>query len=63
MTRKAHAAGLTRRSVSAGLGAAIAAGTWTFNIVHAQAKSLKVGVLLPRSGFQAGIGQDCQRGV
>ena len=25
--------------------------------------ALKVGVLLPRSGFQAGIGQDCQRGV
>ena len=24
---------------------------------------LKVGVLLPRSGVQAGIGQDCQRGV
>jgi branched-chain amino acid transport system substrate-binding protein len=27
------------------------------------AQSLKVGVLLPRSGFEAGIGQDCQRGV
>src|SRR5690349_21201971 len=54
---------LTRRSVSAGLGAALAAGTAPFNIVRAQAKSLKVGVLLPRSGFQAGIGQDCQRGV
>src|SRR5438067_4666332 len=24
---------------------------------------LKVGVLLPRSGFEASIGQDCQRGV
>ena len=24
---------------------------------------MKVGVLLPRSGFEAGIGQDCQRGV
>ena len=24
---------------------------------------LKVGVILPRSGFEAGIGQDCQRGV
>lgn len=55
--------GLTRRSVSAGLGAALVAGTAPFNIVRAQAKSLKVGVLLPRSGFQAGIGQDCQRGV
>ena len=32
-------------------------------IVRAQARSLKVGVLLPRSGVQAGIGQDCHRGV
>ena len=53
----------TRRGVTAGLGAAFVAGTAPFNIVHAQAKSLKVGVLLPRSGYQAGIGQDCQRGV
>ena len=26
-------------------------------------RTLRVGVLLPRSGVQAGIGQDCQRGV
>ena len=32
-------------------------------IVRAQGGALKVGVLLPRSGFEAGIGQDCQRGV
>ena len=35
-------------------------------IVRAQTGNsgpLKVGVLLPRSGFEAGIGQDCQRGV
>jgi branched-chain amino acid transport system substrate-binding protein len=36
-------------------------------IVRAQGASgrppLKVGVLLPRSGFEASIGQDCQRGV
>jgi branched-chain amino acid transport system substrate-binding protein len=31
--------------------------------VRAQTAALKVGVLLPRSGVQAGIGQDCQRGV
>jgi branched-chain amino acid transport system substrate-binding protein len=31
--------------------------------VLAQARSLKVGVLLPRSGVQAGIGQDCHRVV
>jgi branched-chain amino acid transport system substrate-binding protein len=32
-------------------------------ILRAQGGPLKVGVLLPRSGFEAGIGQDCQRGV
>jgi branched-chain amino acid transport system substrate-binding protein len=32
-------------------------------IVRAQGAALKVGVLLPRSGFQASIGQDCFRGV
>jgi branched-chain amino acid transport system substrate-binding protein len=32
-------------------------------ILRAQSGALKVGVLLPRSGFEAGIGQDCQRGV
>ncbi|HML07343.1 MAG TPA: ABC transporter substrate-binding protein [Xanthobacteraceae bacterium] len=32
-------------------------------ILRAQGGALKVGVLLPRSGIQAGIGQDCQRGV
>jgi branched-chain amino acid transport system substrate-binding protein len=65
MTRRAKskAARLTRRSFTAGLGAAgIVAGTAPFNIVRA-AGPLKVGVLLPRSGVQAGIGQDCQRGV
>src|ERR1700733_8425961 len=32
-------------------------------IGRAQSGPLKVGVLLPRSGFEAGIGHDCQRGV
>ncbi|PWB61201.1 MAG: branched-chain amino acid ABC transporter [Bradyrhizobiaceae bacterium] len=32
-------------------------------IVRGQGSALKVGVLLPRSGAQAGIGQDCHRGV
>src|ERR1700689_4864474 len=31
--------------------------------LRAQSGPLKVGVLLPRSGYEAGIGQDCQRGV
>jgi branched-chain amino acid transport system substrate-binding protein len=54
---------VTRRTVTAGLGATAATGVAPFNIVRAQGAALKVGVLLPRSGFQAGIGQDCQRGV
>lgn len=55
---------LTRRTFSAGLGAAgFLAGTAPFSIGRAQGAKLKVGVLLPRSGYQAGIGQDCQRGV
>ncbi len=33
------------------------------SVLRAQSAALKVGVLLPRSGFEAGIGQDCQRGV
>ncbi len=54
---------VTRRSFSAGIGAAgLLAGTAPFNIVRA-AGPLKVGLLLPRSGVQAGIGQDCWRGA
>src|SRR5215468_4463519 len=56
--------GITRRSFAAGAGAAgLIAGTAPFSIGRAQGAPLKVGVLLPRSGAQAGIGQDCQRGV
>ena len=51
---------LTRRHLLAGSAAALLAAP---AIVRAQGSALKVGVLLPRSGFQAGIGQDCFRGV
>ncbi|MFZ3338496.1 MAG: ABC transporter substrate-binding protein, partial [Xanthobacteraceae bacterium] len=52
----------TRRRLLAG--AAVTAATLAAPaIVRAQSGPLKVGVLLPRSGFEAGIGQDCQRGV
>lgn len=55
---------LSRRAFTTGLGAVgFTAGIAPFNIVRAQGAALKVGVLLPRSGYQAGIGQDCQRGV
>jgi branched-chain amino acid transport system substrate-binding protein len=63
MKQNRRSARLTRRSFSAAAGAALVAGTAPFNIVRAQGGALKVGVLLPRSGYQAGIGQDCQHGV
>jgi branched-chain amino acid transport system substrate-binding protein len=51
-----------RRHLLAGA-AATAATVAAPAILRAQGGPLKVGVLLPRSGFEAGIGQDCQRGV
>jgi branched-chain amino acid transport system substrate-binding protein len=59
---------VTRRTFAAGLGATfgaagLVAGTAPFNIGRAQGAPLKVGVILPRSGVMAFIGQDCQRGV
>src|SRR4051812_20004803 len=66
MTRKSsmHPVGrpVTRRAFAAGTVAStalIAAPA----IVRGQGAALKVGVVLPRSGSQAGIGQDCYRGV
>src|SRR2546425_10214967 len=50
---------LTRRHLLAGSADLLAAPA----IVRAQGATLKVGVLLPRSGYQASIGQDCFRGV
>src|ERR1700730_14621208 len=43
--------------------AAAAAAMAAPSVLRAEMAPLKVGVLLPRSGFEAGIGQDCQRGV
>ncbi len=53
---------LNRRRVLASAAAA-AATVAAPAIVRAAGGPLKVGVILPRSGFEAGIGQDCQRGV
>ena len=61
--RKNRQSSFTRRTVAAGLGTSALLASAPFNIVRAQGAALKVGVLLPRSGFEAGIGQDCQRGV
>jgi branched-chain amino acid transport system substrate-binding protein len=59
---KSRRSAISRRNLLAGAGAAatLLAGP---RIVRAQGGALKVGVLLPRSGFQASIGQDCQRGA
>jgi branched-chain amino acid transport system substrate-binding protein len=55
---------MKRRQFSQGLAVAgVLAGLVPFGIVRAQAQKLKVGVLLPRSGVQALIGQSCQRGA
>ena len=45
--------------ITAGAATALA----PFNIVRAQTRKLKVGVLLPKSGFQGLIGQSCQQGA
>jgi branched-chain amino acid transport system substrate-binding protein len=54
--------GVTRRAFTAGA-VAVTSLVAAPAIVRAQGGALKVGVLLPRSGAQAGIGQDCFRGV
>ena len=53
---------LTRRRLLSGAAAATSLMA-TPAVVRAQGGPVKVGVLLPRSGAQAGIGQDCHRGV
>jgi branched-chain amino acid transport system substrate-binding protein len=52
---------MKRRQFSQALAASAALAAVPY--VRAQAQKLRVGVLLPRSGVQAGIGQDCHRGV
>lgn len=55
---------ITRRRFAKGLGAAgLLAGTAPFNIARSQGGPLKIGVILPLSGLQAGVGQSCKRGV
>ena len=54
---------MNRRQFTKTLLAAGAAVVAPFNIVRAQSKNLKVGVLLPKSGLQGLIGQSCQKGA
>jgi branched-chain amino acid transport system substrate-binding protein len=66
MTRKsATNAGtrIERRKFLAGAAAGAVAAAVPLRLAQAQGQKLKVGVLLPRSGVQAQIGIDCQRGV
>jgi branched-chain amino acid transport system substrate-binding protein len=52
-----------RRILQAGAAATALSSLGFPAIVRAQAQALKVGVLLPRSGFQGFIGQSCQKGA
>ena len=53
---------INRRHFVAGTSAAVVSAS-SISRALAQMPALKVGVLLPTSGAQAGIGQDCNRGV
>src|SRR5215813_13469247 len=64
MTRASPTNSITRRSFAAGAGAAgLLVASAPLDFARAQGGPLKVGVLLPLSGAQASIGQDCYRGV
>src|SRR5258706_267052 len=54
---------MNRRRFNRVLLAAGASALAPFNIVRAQSAKLKIGVLLPKSGFQGLIGQSCQKGA
>src|SRR5471032_3608272 len=59
-----HRQGFSRRQFNAALAAGgTLAALSPFGIIRAQGTKLKVGVLLPRSGVQALIGQSCQKGA
>lgn len=53
----------SRRSVLKGAAAAGFAATFPYRPAAAQGQPLKIGVLLPRSGYLAQAGQACQHGV
>lgn len=55
---------MDRRNFNKSLAAAgVATALYPFGIARAESRKLKVGVLLPRSSFQAQIGQSCQKGA
>src|SRR5215217_7443514 len=52
-----------RDFTKAAAGVAAAAALSPFGIVRAQSQKLKIGVILPRSGYLSFIGQSCQKGA
>src|SRR5215207_4486420 len=54
---------MNRRNFNSALAAGAASALSPFNIVRAQSQRLKVGVILPKSGYLGFIGQSCQKGA
>ncbi len=55
---------ITRRRFNAALaGAGLATALAPFGIVRAQARKVRIGVILPRSGYLGFLGQSCQKGA
>jgi branched-chain amino acid transport system substrate-binding protein len=54
---------MDRRTFNRNIAVATAAALTPFGIARAQAQKLRVGVLLPRSGYLGFIGQSCQKGA
>src|SRR5262247_962847 len=54
---------MNRRHFNRALAAGALAAASPFGIVRAQARKLKIGVILPRSGYLSFIGQSCQKGA
>src|SRR3989454_9751630 len=54
---------MDRRTFNRNIAVATVAALTPFGIARAQAQKLKVGVLLPRSGYLGFIGQSCQKGA
>lgn len=59
----ASSAPLTRRALTAGAGALASGALAIPAIVRAQPAALKIGLLLPKSGYLAQAGQSCHRGA
>jgi branched-chain amino acid transport system substrate-binding protein len=54
---------INRRTFTAGASAAVVSSGMLMRLAKAEAAPLKVGLLLPKSSYEAAIGQSCQRGA